>query len=125
MTNPSLAEIEVLTRARFPSYASGPLALEPLEKGGSDRKFYRIRPSPADPLIFVQYGRQREENSHYVEIGDFLQKAGVRVPLMFLHEPESGRIWMDRLPRARGPISARPWYQPTMRPSMRRRVTST
>lgn len=95
MTNPSLAEIEALTRARFPACASGPLALEPLEKGGSDRKFYRIRPSPGDPLIFVQYGKQREENSHYVEIGAFLQKAGVRVPLMFLHEAESGRIWME------------------------------
>lgn len=95
MTYPSLAEIEALTRARFPACAEGPLLLEPLEKGGSDRKFYRVRPSPGDPLIFVQYGKQREENSHYVEIGAFLQNAGVRVPLMFLHEPDSGRIWME------------------------------
>lgn len=95
MTYPSLTEIEALTRARFPACAEGPLSLEPLEKGGSDRKFYRVRPSSGEPLIFVQYGKQREENSHYVEIGAFLQKAGVRVPLMFLHEPDSGRIWME------------------------------
>ena len=68
-----------------------------MEKGGSDRKFYRLTARGKAPLIFVQYGTQKEENSHYVEIGAFLELAGVRVPKMFLHEPQEGRIWMEDL----------------------------
>jgi hypothetical protein len=92
-----LETIETLTRERFPAYADTRLWLEPLEKGGSDRKFYRIRSEALPPLIFVKYGQQKEENRHYVEIGGFLQKAGVRVPKMFLHEATDGRIWMEDL----------------------------
>ncbi len=95
MTDPTLQTIEALTRARFPAYSQASLQLVPLEKGGSDRKFYRVSTQAGDSLIFVQYGQQKEENAHYVEIGAFLQKAGVRVPQMHLHEPDSGRIWME------------------------------
>lgn len=91
------SNITYLTRERFSAYKEAPISLEPLEKGGSDRKFYRIRAQGLAPLIFVQYGGQREENKHYVEIGNFLERAGVRVPRMILHEPENGRIWMEDL----------------------------
>lgn len=97
MNEPILPLIETLTRERFPAFAQIPLSLEPLEKGGSDRKFYRIRAQNLAPIIFVQYGHQKEENNHYVEIGAFLENAGVRVPKMFLHEPHEGRIWMEDL----------------------------
>ena len=92
-----LPHIESLARERFPAFSEIPLLLEPLEKGGSDRKFYRIQAPNVAPIIFVQYGHQKEENKHYVEIGAFLQNAGVRVPKMFLHEPVEGRIWMEDL----------------------------
>lgn len=97
MTDPHLSHIAALTAARFPAFAAGMLALEPLEKGGSDRKFYRVRAQGLEPLIFVQYGQLREENRHYVEIGAFLHAAGVRVPVMHLHEAAEGRIWMEDL----------------------------
>ncbi len=89
--------IKSLTRERFPAFGDAAVFLEPLEKGGSDRKFYRIRAEGLDSLIFVQYGEQKEENKHYVEIGTFLETAGVRVPRMWLHEPAEGRIWMEDL----------------------------
>jgi len=91
------SEVIELTRTRFPQFGDAPLALEPLEKGGSDRKFYRVK-SPVPPaLIYVQYGQQREENRHYVEIGAFLERNGVRVPKMYHHELDAGRIWMEDL----------------------------
>ncbi len=93
---PTLDEIVELTRARFPSDVGEPLRPEALEKGGSDRKFYRLHGSRGSK-IFVQYGMQREENRHYVEIAGFLRRVGVRVPEMFVHEPETGRIWMEDL----------------------------
>ena len=97
MTDSTLQHIALLTGERFPQYAAHTLSLEPLEKGGSDRKFYRLSVPGKDSLIFVQYGQLREENRHYVEIGAFLAKAGVRVPAMLLHEEAEGRIWMEDL----------------------------
>ena len=97
MTDPTLQQIALLTAERFPQYPVDTLGLEPLEKGGSDRKFYRVRALGVEPLIFVQYGQLREENRHYVEIGAFLAEAGVRVPAMHLHEEAEGRIWMEDL----------------------------
>jgi aminoglycoside/choline kinase family phosphotransferase len=94
---PTLQQIAHLTAERFPQYPVDTLGLEPLEKGGSDRKFYRVRALGVEPLIFVQYGQLREENRHYVEIGAFLAEAGVRVPAMHLHEEAEGRIWMEDL----------------------------
>jgi len=99
VTDPSfdtLDDIAALTRARFPADSGETLRPEPLEKGGSDRKFYRLH-GARGTKIFVQYGMQREENRHYVEIASFLKNAGVRVPEMFVHEPEAGRIWMEDL----------------------------
>lgn len=97
MIYPTLQQIAHLTAERFPQYPVDTLGLEPLEKGGSDRKFYRVRALGVEPLIFVQYGQLREENRHYVEIGAFLAEAGVRVPAMHLHEEAEGRIWMEDL----------------------------
>lgn len=97
MHSPELDEILQLTRGRFPGLDSSRVTVEPLEKGGSDRKFYRLRTGEGRSLIFVQYGRQREENRYYVEIGDFLRSLPVRVPEMFRHELEEGRIWMEDL----------------------------
>lgn len=117
-------QLDVLerTRERFPQMASRPLAMEPLEKGGSDRKFFRIRAEGEVSLIFVQYGMQREENRHYVAIGAFLERVGVRVPRMYVHEAETGRIWMEDLgERDLWSFRKEPWpvrerlYQATLR----------
>lgn len=97
MHSPDLPEILQLTRARFPHLPAVGVTIEPLEKGGSDRKFYRLRAPDGTSLIFVQYGQQKEENRYYVEIGTFLRAFGVRVPEMFHHELEQGRIWMEDL----------------------------
>lgn len=96
--NPNHDQVIAWTRERFPALrAVDTIVVEPLEKGGSDRTFLRLSPKGNAPLIFVQYGSQREENRHYVEIGAFLAKQGVRVPRMLVHELEHGRIWMEDL----------------------------
>ena len=97
MTSSELSEIQLSSIAHFPELDGAKLEIEPLEKGGSDRKFYRIHSDGKRPIIFVQYGRQRDENKHYVEIGEFLSSAGVRVPRMYHHESSQGRIWMEDL----------------------------
>jgi aminoglycoside/choline kinase family phosphotransferase len=85
------------TVTRFPRLDRSEIVVAPLEKGGSDRKYYRVRTGAAQSLILVKYGDQREENRHYVEIAQFLAGIGVRVPRIFHHDPDEGLIWMEDL----------------------------
>lgn len=66
----------------------------PIEKGGSGRKFWRMRVGDRT-LIFVRYGEDRPENRHYVAIASFLSNVGVRVPVIFFHDEVEGLIVME------------------------------
>src|SRR6266536_2995559 len=87
-------------RMHFPRLDVDQIKIRPIEKGGSDRKFYRIN-CGADPaaagLILVKYNLEREENRHYVEIAQFLRKHGIRVPEIYFHDPAEGLIWIEDL----------------------------
>jgi aminoglycoside/choline kinase family phosphotransferase len=85
------------TFSRFPQLNGQRIEVQPLEKGGSDRKFYRIAVGDGTSLIVARYGRQREENVHYVEIARFLRQVGVRVPEIYFHDASEGLIWMEDL----------------------------
>ena len=88
------------TAAHFPKFFRDRIRIEPLEKGGSDRKYYRIAMCGEGSLILVKYGNQREENRHYCEIAQFLKSLEVRVPSIFHHDTEEGLIWMEDLGEA-------------------------
>lgn len=85
------------TILRFPNLSGTPPEVEPLEKGGSDRRYYRVHFSAEHSLILVKYGDQKEENRHYVEIAQFLASNGLRVPRIFFHDESEGLIWMQDL----------------------------
>jgi aminoglycoside/choline kinase family phosphotransferase len=90
------ADVILLTKERFPKTGNGNAAVTPLEKGGSERNFYRIRFGD-ESMIFVKYSSNKEENRHYVDIALFLNGAGVPVPEIYQHDPEDGLIWMQDL----------------------------
>jgi aminoglycoside/choline kinase family phosphotransferase len=79
----------------FPLLDVADVKIRPIEKGGSDRKFYRIRCSASQTLILVKYNLEREENRHYVEIAKFLEAHGVRVPKIYFHDAAEGLIWIE------------------------------
>jgi aminoglycoside/choline kinase family phosphotransferase len=81
----------------FPRLDVGEIKIAPIQKGGSDRKFYRIRCSPEQTLILVKYNLEREENRQYVYIANFLAKHGIRVPKIYFHDPAEGLIWLEDL----------------------------
>src|SRR5437016_3475690 len=85
------------TVTHFPTYARSEIAIMPVEKGGSDRKFYRVRITDQHSLILVKYNSQREENRHYVEIARFLARLGVRAPRIYFHDAAECLIWMEDL----------------------------
>jgi aminoglycoside/choline kinase family phosphotransferase len=81
----------------FPRLDVADIKIRPIEKGGSDRKFYRIRCSANQRLILVKYNLEREENRHYVEIANFLDAHGIRVPKIYFHDAAEGLIWIEDL----------------------------
>src|SRR5437667_7054612 len=85
------------TRMHFPRLDVDQIRIRPIEKGGSDRKFYRIRCSVDLTLILVKYNLEREENRHYVQIARFLDERGIRVPKIYFHDPAEGLVWIEDL----------------------------
>src|SRR6267378_350320 len=85
------------TRMHFPRLDVGQIKIMPIEKGGSDRKFYRIHSAADQRLILVKYNLEREENRHYVQIAQFLDRQGIRVPKIYFHDPAEGLIWIGDL----------------------------
>jgi aminoglycoside/choline kinase family phosphotransferase len=85
------------TRMRFPDFGAARVEITPIEKGGSDRKFYRVRCSSEQTLVLVKYNLEREENRHYVEIAQFLGSHGIRVPKIYFHDEREGLIWIEDL----------------------------
>ena len=85
------------TRMRFPDFGEAKVEIAPIEKGGSDRKFYRVGCASEQTLILVKYNLEREENRHYVEIAQFLDSNGIRVPKIYFHDETEGLIWIEDL----------------------------
>jgi len=85
------------TRRHFPRFDIEEIKITPIEKGGSDRKFYRVRCSAEQSLILVKYNLEREENRHYVEIAQFLETHGIHAPRIYHHDVEEGLIWLEDL----------------------------
>jgi aminoglycoside/choline kinase family phosphotransferase len=85
------------TRRHFPRFNVDEIKIAPIEKGGSDRKFYRVRCSSDQSLILVKYNLEREENHHYVEIAQFLETHGIHAPRIYYHDADEGLIWLEDL----------------------------
>src|ERR1700730_7329250 len=85
------------TRRHFPRLNVDEVKIAPIEKGGSDRKFYRVRCSSERSLILVKYNLEREENRHYVEIAQFLETHEIRAPRIYYHDADEGLIWLEDL----------------------------
>ena len=85
------------TRRHFPRFNVDEIRIAPIEKGGSDRKFYRVRCSAGQSLILVKYDLEREENRHYVEIAQFLETHEIHAPRIYYHDADEGLIWVEDL----------------------------
>jgi len=59
----------------------------PIERGGSDRKFWRGGDAAAG-LIAVAYGLEKAENARYADCANFLSSQGVAVPRVVAHAAE-------------------------------------
>ncbi len=85
------------TRIRFPTFEAEEVKILPIEKGGSDRKFYRIQFSPERTIVLLKYTGEPSENQRYVEIAEFLAAHGIHAPKIYFHDPAEGLIWLEDL----------------------------
>ena len=88
------------TRIHFPRLGEANVEIAPIEKGGSDRRFYRVRSSPDHSLILVKYNLEREENRLYVQVAEFLGDNAIRTPRVYFHDAQEGLIWIEDLGEA-------------------------
>jgi len=93
----SLERLIDQTRERFPNFNEAKVEILPLEKGGSDRRYYRVRFSADHSLILVKYNPGKPENVRFVAIANFLNGIGVHAPLIYHHDPDQALIWMQDL----------------------------
>jgi N-acetylmuramate 1-kinase len=85
------------TRERFPHYNDSHAEILPLDRGGSDRRYYRILFSVDHSLIIVKYNPEKPENERFVAIANFLDRIGVNAPLIYYHDSQQALIWMEDL----------------------------
>lgn len=85
------------TFARFPQYAGRVTEIREIEKGGSDRHFYRLSLTDGQSLILAKYGTLREENRMYAALAIFMRGCGIRVPEIYAHEADAAVMWMEDL----------------------------
>ena len=85
------------TRIHFPRLGDDKVEIAAIEKGGSDRKFYRVRSSAEHSLILVKYNLEREENRFYVQVAEFLAANSIRAPRVYFHDAGEGLIWIEDL----------------------------
>lgn len=93
---------DLQTARRWSRLAEDEVNIEPLQKGGSGRKFYRLAighasAERANSIILVRYSDAREENQHYFAVAHFLSGLGLNVPRMYFHDPDQGLLWMEDL----------------------------
>ncbi len=85
------------TRIHFPRFEEAQVRISPIEKGGSDRKFYRIKVTKEQSVVLVKYSCEQAENQRYVEIAQFLAAHEIRAPKIYFHDPAEGLIWIEDL----------------------------
>jgi len=79
--------------AQFSADACGG-AWMPIERGGSDRLFWRGS-GAARGLVAVSYGLEKSENANYAACAGFLRTLGVSVPRVLAHDPEQRFLLLE------------------------------
>jgi aminoglycoside/choline kinase family phosphotransferase len=68
-----------------------PITLEPIKRGASGRTIVRVKCPVHEPFIGIHWTEEREDNSQFIPVGNFLKQAKLRVPAI-LHERARYRV---------------------------------
>ena len=93
-----LPTIETLTREAFAIPAEQTLVVEEIIKGGSGRRFYRVRKTGQTwSVVAMHFTLERPENARFETATQFLASVGVNVPKVLVSKPKSHLLWLTDL----------------------------
>jgi len=85
-----------LTRQHLPQIGGIPFRIEEIQRGGSERRYFRLRPD-IQSFIFCQYNSENVDNSRFAQHTDYLAAHGVPVPRIWARDPKHQRLWIEDL----------------------------
>src|SRR5687768_14429330 len=91
----------ILTRQQFPMLHDCPCEVEPILKGGSDRRYYRLTwaENQHAPMILMIYTMARRDNQKFVPATHRLAALGVHVPGIYATDEQRLCVWLEDLGR--------------------------
>jgi aminoglycoside/choline kinase family phosphotransferase len=94
------ATITRLTRRFLPGWEGIEFTLSPLPGGGSDRRYWRLKPAGGHQpptAIYMHYTARRPDNLCFLAAADLLAARGVSIPARYADDPETMSIWLEDL----------------------------
>ncbi|HLZ18806.1 MAG TPA: phosphotransferase [Smithellaceae bacterium] len=70
---------------------------DPINKGGSDRNFYRVRLPDGQTFIFMQYGTEVDENAYWAGINRFLTDLSIPAPRIIAYDHKQHFLLIEDL----------------------------
>jgi N-acetylmuramate 1-kinase len=89
----------IFSRQQFPELKGVACIVDPIVKGGSDRKFYRLAWSGGShrEMVLMVYTMARSDNPKFVAATRRLAAHGVRVPSILAFDEDRLCVWMNDL----------------------------
>jgi aminoglycoside/choline kinase family phosphotransferase len=92
------AELLELTSQHFPLLAGPDIEVAPILKGGSDRRYYRLKKHGRPlHLILVRYTDARPDNACFFPATEILNAHGIKVPKVHHHDRDRKLAWIEDL----------------------------
>ena len=91
------------SRCHVPGWAGAELSMDPIEKGGSDRSYCRIKRTGGSTaegpgsVVLMLYTERRADNKSFFPATEALALSGVRTLRIFHHDPINLRAWLEDL----------------------------
>jgi hypothetical protein len=89
----------ILTQQQFPHLANVPCVIDPIVKGGSDRRFFRLHwpDSPHPRMVLMVYTLARRDNPKFIPATRRLAAHGVNVPHIYAFDEDKLCVWLEDL----------------------------
>lgn len=102
MESPSLHSLRAESLLRVPGWADAEVDMRLIEKGGSDRRYYRltardVKEGAPESAILMIYTDVRPDNASFFAATDVLRASGARAMSVYWHDEERRLAWMEDL----------------------------
>jgi N-acetylmuramate 1-kinase len=91
------------SQRRVPGWANAELQLHLIEKGGSDRHYYRVEAQGThagpDSVILMVYTDKRPDNLSFFSATEIMRASGARAPQIYSHDETRRLGWIEDLGR--------------------------